>query len=204
MFLFPFTYILSDIFTEVYGYAASRRIVWYGALANAIMLMMFLFANSLPIPGFFREGAAAYSSVLGVIPRVVLFSILAYLAGSFANDVFMSKVKKSMIKWDPKHKHLWVRTIGSTIIGQIVDSGIFIFGVFFGTMPIHAVFDLFLIQYMVKVLIEALLTPVTYAVVSRLKRVEGIDAVATERSRHTPFSLAIENSEQNLFNGIQR
>ena len=124
MFLFPLSYILSDVFTEVYGFAASRRVVWYGALANAIMLVMFVFASALPAPGFFADGKKAYDAVLGVVPRVVLFSILAYIVGSFANDVFMSKVKKLMVDWDPTHKHLWVRTIGSTVVGQIFDSGI--------------------------------------------------------------------------------
>jgi len=198
MFLFPFTYILSDIFTEVYGYSTSRRVVWFGALANAIMLLMFLFAGSLPVPVFFKDGAAAYSVVMGLVPRVVLFSILAYIVGSFANDIVMSKIKMAMVKWDPTHKHLWIRTIGSTVVGQFFDSLIFIFGVFLFSIPFGAVVTMFLVQWIVKVLVEVIMTPATYVVVGALKKAEGVDAISTEDSSHTPFSLTLENAEKNL------
>ena len=198
MFLFPVTYILSDIFTEVYGYSTSRRVVWFGALANVIMLLMFWFANSLATPGFFADGKKAYDVVLGMVPRVVLFSILAYIVGSFANDVFMSKVKMWMIKWDPNSKHLWIRTIGSTIVGQFFDSLIFIFGVFLFTIPFGVVVTMFFVQWIVKCLIEIIMTPVTYVVVGGLKKAEGIDAVATADSSHTPFSFSLNNAEKNL------
>ena len=198
MFCFPLSYILSDIFCEVYGFSTSRRVVWFGALANVIMLLMFWFATSLAAPAFFADGAKAYASVLGVVPRVVLFSILAYIVGSFANDVFMSKVKMWMVKWDPSHKHLWIRTIGSTIVGQFFDSLIFIFGVFLFSIPFPAVVAMFVLQWIVKVAIEIIMTPVTYVVVGALKKAEGIDAVATADSSHTPFSVTLENAEKNL------
>lgn len=201
MFLFPFTYILSDIFTEVYGYATSRRVVWFGALANAIMLIMFVFVGLLPTPSFFGDGAKAYALVLGLVPRTVLFSILAYIVGSFANDIIMSKIKMWMVKWDPNHKHLWIRTIGSTIVGEFFDSSIFIFGVFLFTMPFGAILTMFLLQWFVKVMVEVVMTPVTYIVVGSLKKAEGFDAVATEDSKHTPFSLSLENAEKNFMAG---
>jgi len=198
MFLFPITYILSDIFTEVYGYSTSRRVVWFGALANVIMLLMFWFASSLPVPAFFADGKKAFDVVLGLVPRVVLFSILAYIVGSFANDIFMSKVKMWMVKWDPNHKHLWIRTIGSTIIGQFFDSLIFIFGVFLFSIPFGAVVTMFFVQWAVKVAVEVIMTPATYVVVAALKKAEGIDVVATADSSHSPFSVTLENAEKNL------
>jgi uncharacterized integral membrane protein (TIGR00697 family) len=198
MFCFPLSYILSDIFCEVYGYSTSRRVVWFGALANVIMVLMFLLANSLPIPVFFADGKKAFDVVLGMVPRVVLFSILAYIVGSFANDIIMSKIKMWMVKWDPTHKHLWIRTIGSTIVGEGFDSLIFIFGVFLFTIPFAAVVTMFLVQWVVKVLIEVIMTPVTYVVVGALKKAEGIDVVATADSSHTPFSFSLENAEKNL------
>lgn len=198
MFLFPITYILSDIFTEVYGYSTSRRVVWFGALANVIMLLMFWFASSLPVPAFFADGKKAFDVVLGLVPRVVLFSILAYIVGSFANDIFMSKIKMWMVKWDPNHKHLWIRTIGSTIVGQFFDSLIFIFGVFLLSIPFGAVVTMFFVQWLVKVGIEVIMTPVTYVVVGALKKAEGVDVVATADSSHSPFSFSLANAEKNL------
>ena len=197
MFLFPFSYLLNDIFAEVYGYSTARKMVWFGALANAIMLVMFTFANSLPAPGFFGDGVKAYNMVLGLVPRTVIFSILGYLAGSFVNTTIMVKMKKWMVKWDPNHKFLFLRTIGSTIGGEGVDSLIFIFGVFFGTMPFAAVATMFFVQWLVKVLVEAIMTPVTYAAVAAVKKAEGIDMVVTEETSFNPFSLKTE-AEKNL------
>lgn len=197
MFLFPLSYVIGDIIPEVYGYSTARKMVWFGALANVIMLCMFWFANSLPAPVFFADGKAAYSMVLGAVPRVVLFSILAYLAGSFVNATILAKMKVWMVKWDPKHKWLALRTIGSTVFGEGVDSLIFIFGVFLFVLPFQAVLGMFLIQWLVKVLVEVVMTPVTYVVVSKVKKAEGLDVVATEETKFNPLSLKQE-VEKNL------
>lgn len=197
MFLFPLSYVIGDIIPEVYGYSAARKMVWFGALANGIMLLMFGFANALPVPGFFADGAKAYSIVLGAVPRVVIFSILGYLAGSFVNATIMAKMKAWMVKWDPNHKWLALRTIGSTFGGEGVDSLIFIFGVFLFTMPLQAVATMFLIQWGIKVLVEIVMTPVTYRIVSKVKAAEGVDMVSTPDTSYNPLSLKTE-AEINL------
>ena len=197
MFLFPLSYVIGDIVPEVYGFSTARKMVWYGALANAIMLIMFFMANSLPAPGFFSEGKAAYNLVLGMVPRVTIASVLAYLAGSFVNATILAKMKVWMIKWDPKHRFLFVRTIGSTLAGEGVDSLIFIFGAFMFSMPFQAVLSMFLLQWFVKVAIEVIMTPATYLFVSKVKALEGVDIVADEGASYTPFSLKQE-AEKNL------
>lgn len=199
MFLFPLSYVIGDVIPEVYGYSTSRKMIWFGALANAIMLIMFMFANALPAPGFFGDGKKAFEFVLGLVPRTVIFSILGYLAGSFVNTTIMVKMKAWMVKWDPNHKWLFLRTIGSTIGGEGVDSLIFIFGVFFGTMPFLAVLTMFAVQWLVKVAVEAIMTPVTYVVTSAVKKAEGLDMVVTADTSLNPFSLKTE-VEKNLKN----
>lgn len=199
MFLFPLSYVIGDIIPEVYGYSTARKMVWFGALANLIMLIMFAFANALPAPDFFADGAKAFELVLGLVPRTVIFSILGYLAGSFVNTTILTKMKAWMVKWDPNHRHLYLRTIGSTLGGEGIDSLIFIFGVFFGVMPFTAVATMFLIQWLVKVSVEIIMTPVTYVVVDAVKKLEGVDMVPTDETSFNPFSLKTE-VEKNLKN----
>jgi uncharacterized integral membrane protein (TIGR00697 family) len=187
MYLFPITYILGDIVPEVYGYTNARKLIWFGALANVIMVLAFLFVNALPAPRFF-QGVAAYNLVLAAVPRVVLFSILGYWAGSFINAFVLARMKEWMVSWDPNHKWLGLRTVASTIAGEGVDSIIFIFGVFLFTMPLPAVVTMFFVQWAIKVIIEAVMTPVTYVVCKKLKKAEGVDVVGAET--YTPFSLA--------------
>lgn len=188
MFLFPLSYVIGDIIPEVYGYATARKMVWYGAVANAIMLVMFWFANTLPAPAFFADGATAFSLVLGLVPRVVVASIIAYLVGSFVNATILAKMKEWMVKWDPKHRFLFLRTVGSTIAGEGADSLLFIFGAFLFTMPFAAVLQMFLIQWLVKVLVEAVMTPFTYWAVAKVKKAEGVDIIGADS--YTPFSLS--------------
>ncbi len=139
----------------------------------------------IPTPVWF-EPASSYSIVLGLVPRVVIASIIAYTVGNFVNAYILSKMKEWMIKWDPNHKHLYLRTIGSTIGGEGIDSLIFIFGAFLFVMPVGAVFTMFLVQWGVKVLIEAAMTPVTVVVCSKLKKLEGIDVVGVDS--YSPFA----------------
>jgi uncharacterized integral membrane protein (TIGR00697 family) len=197
MFLFPLSYVVQDIVPEVYGFSTARKMVWFGALANVIMVLMFMFANALPYPAFFADTAASYSIVLGIVPRIVIFSILAYLAGSFVNATIMAKMKEWMVKWDPNHKWLALRTIGSTLAGEGVDSLIFIFGSFLFALPFSVVLTMFFVQWLIKVLVEVAMTPVTYIVVDKIKKLEGVDMVATPDTSYNPFSLKQE-AETNL------
>ncbi|MGO8692446.1 MAG: queuosine precursor transporter [Rectinemataceae bacterium] len=167
--LFPITYILGDVFTEVYGFRKTRAIIWMGFAANAFMSIIFVCAVALPVPPFFRE-QQAYAAVLDMTPRIVAASLVAYWAGEFANSITLSVLKKAT-----GGRFLWTRTIGSTVVGQGLDTGIFIAIGFAGLVPTPVLFRMMLAQYLFKVAYEALLTPLTYAVVSRIKRAEGID-----------------------------
>ncbi|MEN6363903.1 MAG: queuosine precursor transporter [Rectinema sp.] len=180
--LFPVTYILGDIFTEVYGYARTRYIIWIGFAANLFMSLLFLIVVALPHPDFFAD-QSAYARVLGSTPRVVAASLLAYWCGEFANSAALSVLKKAT-----GGRQLWLRTIGSTVIGQIFDTALFIALAFAGTMPAKALLGMMLAQYLFKVLYEIVLTPVTYKVVAAVKRAEGIDAY-DEGVAYNPFSL---------------
>lgn len=199
MFLFAISYVVGDVIPEVWGYSVARKMVWFGAFANAIMMAMFVFTSSLPVPPFFGEEKAAYDLVLGLVPRTVVFSILGYLVGSFANAVIMARMKARMIKWDPNHKFLALRTIVSTLVGEGLDSLIFITGVFLFTMPLKDVATMILLQWSVKVLVEAIMTPITVKLSSWVKKKEGVDMVATADTSYTPFSLKTE-PEKNLSN----
>lgn len=188
MYLFPITYIFGDILVEVYGYARTRRVIWLGFVANVIMVLVFWYAISLPHPDFW-QGQAAFASVLGAVPRMVLFSILGYWCGSFVNSFVLARMKEWMVKWDPNHKFLFIRTIGSTLAGEFVDSVIFILGAFVGIIPWEVVSTMVFVQWGVKCAIEALMTPITYIIVGWLKKAEGVDAVGADS--YTPFEVKV-------------
>jgi uncharacterized integral membrane protein (TIGR00697 family) len=176
--LFPITYIFGDIFTEVYGYAASRRAIWIGFLASTLLALLGLFAVSLPpAPGFHNQ--EAYASIFGVVPRVIASSLIAYWAGEFANSYTLAKLKLLT-----HGKYLWTRTVGSTIVGQGVDTILVISLLFAGSLPIATILNLIVSGYLFKVVYEVLATPLTYKVVSYLKRSEGIDTF----DAHTDFN----------------
>jgi len=180
--LFPITYILGDVFTEVYGFRKTRIVIWSGFAANALMSAIFLVAIVLPFPAFFKD-QEAYAKVLGFTPRIVAASLVAYWAGEFANSITLSALKKLT-----KGRYLWTRTISSTIVGQGLDTAIFIGLGFVGIVPSAVLFQMMIAQYAFKVAYEVVLTPVTYAVVRGLKRREGIDAFDTG-IRYNPFGL---------------
>ncbi len=168
--LFPLTYIFGDIFTEVYGYAASRRAIWIGFLASALLALLGLFAVALPpAPSFHNQ--AAYATIFGIVPRVIASSLIAYWAGEFANSFTLAKLKLLT-----NGKHLWTRTIGSTIVGQGVDTILVMTLLFAGTLPPAVILNLIASGYAFKVVYEVLATPLTYKVVNFLKRSEGVDA----------------------------
>lgn len=168
--LFPVTYILGDVFTEVYGFRKTRSVIWIGFAANALMSVVFLCAVALPVPPFFK-GQDAYAMVLGMTPRIVAASLVAYWAGEFANSITLSALKKLT-----KGRFLWTRTIGSTVVGQGLDTALFIAIGFAGLVPKVVLFQMMLAQYLFKVAYETILTPLTYLIVGRIKRAEGVDA----------------------------
>jgi uncharacterized integral membrane protein (TIGR00697 family) len=179
---FPLGYVLGDILTEVYGYARARRCIWAGFAAMLFMAFMSLVVVALPpAPGW--TGQSAYESVFGQVPRIVFASITAFWAGEFTNSFVLAKMKI----WT-NGRHLWTRTIGSTVVGQGIDSLIFYPLAFYGApdWPLDAMLAVMASQFLLKVGWEALLTPVTYAVVGWLKRREGID-VYDGATDFTPF-----------------
>ncbi len=182
--LFPITYIFGDIFTEVYGYSASRRAIWTGFLASATMAAFGMFAIWLPPAPEFKD-QFAYETIFGVVPRNVAGSLLAFWAGEFANSMTVAKMKL----WTDG-KYLWTRTVGSTIVGQAVDTSIVIAIIFWG-QPASVVLRLIVDGYLFKVVYEVLATPLTYLVVNFLKRQEGVNFF--DRSTNfNPFAVSSE------------
>ncbi len=167
--LFPITYIFGDIFTEVYGYAASRRAIWTGFFASALLSAMAMITVALP-PAPDWPHQEAFETVFHFVPRMVLASLLAYWAGEFSNAFVLAKLKI----WT-KGRMLWVRTIGSTVVGQFVDTVVVMIIAFGGSLSHELIANLIVSGYLGKVLYEAAATPLTYAVVGFLKRKEGVD-----------------------------
>ncbi len=179
--LFPITYIFGDVFTEVYGYGASRKAIWTGFMASAIMTAFGLFAIWLPPAPEFKN-QLAYETIFGVVPRNVAGSLLAYWAGEFANSLTVAKMKL----WTDG-KYLWTRTVGSTVVGQAVDTTIVIVFIFWG-QPLDVMFRLIVSGYLFKVAYEVLATPLTYLVVNFLKRTEGVNYF-DRATNFNPFAL---------------
>lgn len=179
---FPLSYVLGDVMTEVYGYARARRVVWAGFGAVLFMAFMSWVVVAMPpAPGW--EGQAAYEAVFGLTPRIVFASVMAFWAGELANAFVMARMKVAS-----QGKHLWRRTIGSTVVGQGVDSVIFYPVAFLGVWTTGQVVTVLLTNYLLKVLWEAAQTPVTYRVVAALKKAEGVDVYDTDTA-FTPFSI---------------
>jgi hypothetical protein len=167
--LFPVSYIFGDILTEVYGYARSRLVIWTGFAANALMAVSYWIAIALP-PASFWKNQAAFALTLGQVPRIVCGSLLGYLVGEFANSIVLAKMKI----WT-EGRHLWTRTIGSTIIGQAADTFLFVAIGFGGLWPVKYLVVTAGSLYGFKVLYEIAATPLTYAAVHFLKTKEQID-----------------------------
>jgi hypothetical protein len=180
--LFPVTYILGDVFTEVYGFRKTRIVIWGGFAANLLMSLIFIAAVALPVPDFFK-GGQAYATVLGMTPRMVVASLIAYWMGEFANSITLSLLKKAT-----RGRYLWTRTISSTVVGQGFDTVIFIAIGFVGNVPTPVLAQMMIAQYLFKVGYEVLLTPLTYAIVGAIKRKEGID-VFDSGVAYNPFRL---------------
>ena len=176
--IFPLSYIFGDILTEVYGYARARRVIWIGFGCNLLAVIVIWLSLELPPAPFWKLGPfdsprssqQAYQAIFGFTPRILAASFIAYLVGEFLNSFVLAKMKIAT-----RGRHLWMRTIGSTLVGQLADSGVFISLAFYGTIPPGALGGLIVTQWLVKSAYEALVTPFTYLAVNYLKRVEGED-----------------------------
>ena len=180
--IFPLSYVFGDVLTEVYGYRQARRVIWLGFFCNLLTVAAIWVGQVLP-PASFWDGQAAYERILGYTPRLLVASFVAYLAGEFVNSFVLAKMKIAT-----RGRWLWTRTIGSTIAGQALDSGIFITLAFAGTIPTAALASTILTQWVLKSAYEAAVTPFTYWIVNFLKRREGID-VYDRGTRFNPFLL---------------
>jgi hypothetical protein len=181
---FPLGYVLGDVLTEVYGYARARRVVWAGFAAALFMAFMaWVIVTLPPAPGY--TGQAALAEVFGQTPRIVLASIAAFWAGEFANAFVLARMKV----WTGG-RWLWTRTIGSTVVGQGVDSLIFYPLAFLGVWETSLVVQVLVTNYLLKVLWEVVLTPVTYRVVAFFKRAEGVD-VFDRGTDFNPFKAKV-------------
>jgi uncharacterized integral membrane protein (TIGR00697 family) len=179
--LFPVTYIFGDVFTEVYGYSASRRAIWVGFMASGVMALFGFLAVLLPPAPEFKN-QAAFEIVFGVVPRNVAGSLLAFWCGEFANSLTVAKMKLLT-----DGRYLWTRTVGSTIVGQAVDTTIVMVFIFWGS-AMGQIVNLIISGYLFKVIYEVVATPLTYWVVNTLKRREGVDFF--DRSTNfNPFAI---------------
>jgi uncharacterized integral membrane protein (TIGR00697 family) len=182
IFIFPLSYITGDVLTEVYGYRQARKVIWLGFLCNVLVVVAIWIAQVLPAASFW-DGQRAYERILGYTPRILMASFLAYLVGEFANSFVLAKLKiATQGRW------LWMRTIGSTLVGQGLDSAVFIALAFAGTLPVQALTLAIVTQWLAKSAYEAAATPFTYLVVNFLKRREGMDTYDFE-TRFNPLLI---------------
>ena len=189
--LFPIAYIIGDVLTEVYGFPRAREAIWIGFGCNLLAVAAIWIAGLLPPSPSWQtallespqEAQMAYSAILGFAPRLLLASFVAYLFGEFLNSFVLAKLKVKT-----HGRYLWVRTIGSTLVGQGVDSFLFITIAFYGILPTSVLFTAILFQWIFKSLFEALATPFTYLVVGALKKAEGVD-IYDEGTNFNPIKL---------------
>ncbi|HVB73193.1 MAG TPA: queuosine precursor transporter [Ktedonobacteraceae bacterium] len=167
--IFPLSYLFGDILTEVYGYAAARRIIWLGFACNLLTVIAIFIASLAPSAQFWQN-QAAYNTILGFTPRLLLASFVAYLVGEFTNSFILAKLKIAT-----RGRWLWTRTIGSTLIGEGFDTVIFVSIAFWGIIPSSMILTAILTQWIFKVAYEIVATPFTYLIVGFLKRKEGKD-----------------------------
>jgi queuosine precursor transporter len=167
--VFPLSYLFGDILTEVYGYGAARRVIWLGFACNLLAVIAFSIGGIAPSAPFWHD-QAAYNTILGFTPRLLLASFIAYLVGEFANSFILAKLKIAT-----RGRWLWTRTIGSTLIGEGLDTVIFISIAFTGIIPSQMILTAILTQWIFKVAYEVVATPFTYLIVGFLKRREQLD-----------------------------
>lgn len=180
---FPFTYILSDILTEVYGYAVARNVIWQVLVASVVAGLLYQVVVWLPsAPGF--DGADAYAQVLGSVPRILIGGWIAVFVGSIANDFVLAKMKV----WT-SGRYLWARTIGSTIVGEGANTALFYTIALAGIIPTSLLFSSILSGWLIKVVVEVVMTPITYRVIAALKQAEGVDHY-DHKTNFNPFLIS--------------
>jgi uncharacterized integral membrane protein (TIGR00697 family) len=187
--IFPLTYIFGDILTEVYGFRASRKVIWTAVAAQLLMSAAYWLVGALPAAPFWPN-QEAYQVILGFVPRIVFASIVAFFCGEFLNSIVLAKLKVAT-----GGRHLWLRTISSTILGEGIDSIVFGVIAFAGVFAPQALATLIISQYLVKVVIEVVATPLTYLAVSTLKKAEGQEAWDTNL-KFNPFRITSAKHSQ--------
>jgi len=183
MILFPITYIFGDVFTEVYGFAASRRAIWLGFFGTALLYAVGALIIALPASPEWKN-QQAFDTVFGIIPRILAASLISFWAGEFANSYTMARLKLLT-----DGRKLWTRTIGSTVVGQAVDTTLVIVLTFAGTYRAQTLVKIIVTGYLLKVTYEVIATPVTYMVINWLKRSEHADAF-DRGENFNPFSFS--------------
>jgi hypothetical protein len=183
--VFPISYILGDVLTEVYGYERARQVIWLGFICNLIAVLAIWVGGALP-PAPFWEDQAAYETILGYTPRLLAASFVAYLVGEFSNAFVLAKMKVAT-----QGRWLWTRTIGSTLVGQGLDSLIFITLAFAGTIPAGGLASAVVTQWLFKSVYEAAVTPLTYAGVNLLKKQEMMD-IYDHDARFSPLPAKLD------------
>ena len=186
--IFPLSYLFGDVLTEVYGYGAARRVIWLGFACNLLAVIAIFLGGIAPAAPFWTH-QGAYNAILGFTPRLLLASFIAYLVGEFTNSFVLAKLKIAT-----NGRWLWTRTIGSTLIGEGLDTVIFISIAFWGIIPASLMLQAILTQWIFKVIYEVIATPFTYWVVGFLKRRENLDAY-DYRTNFNPFLFRRELSE---------
>lgn len=180
--LFPLAYLFGDVLTEVYGYAASRKVIWTGFFSLLLMVVFYELAALLP-PASFWKNQEAFRAVLGHVPRIVLASVCAYFLGEFCNSYVLAKLKVKS-----EGKHMFLRFVGSTIVGQAVDTSVFVLIAFLGVFPARALLSIVISGWAVKVGWEILALPITLPIVRRMKRSENEDYF-DRNTNFNPFHL---------------
>lgn len=180
--LFPLAYILGDVLTEVYGYSRTRRVIWIGFTMSVLMVATFYIVAALPAAADWHN-QDAFAKILTAVPRIVVASIFAYLVGTFVNSYILAKLKLKQ-----KGEHFWFRALASTTLAQIFDTTIFLFIAFWGTIPTSVFLTLWYTNYIIKVLVEIIVLPVTYHLVQWLKVDEAIDFF-DKKTQFNPFKL---------------
>lgn len=189
--IFPLVYLMGDVVTEVYGFARSRLVIWTGLAANLLMSAAIWFVGALPgEAGWIGDGGQnAWDMLLGLTPRIAFASLVAYFVGEFVNAYVLAKLKVAM-----QGRRLWVRTISSSFIGQGVDTLIFFPIAYLGAWPWSLIWEIMLVAYGIKVAVEVFLTPLTYVVVSFLKRTSGVDVYDYDTS-FNPFRIKLTDND---------
>ena len=179
--LFPLAYVLGDVITEVYGFRAARRVILLGFACNVLAIASIQLAIRLPAADFWTDNQEAYETVLGTTWRIFVASLCAYLVGELTNSYVLSRMKVAT-----RGRYLWSRTIGSSIVGQALDSTIFVTIAFAGTVPQSELVDTIVTTWAIKVTWEAAATPITYLVANGLKRSEGVDVFDVRKPAEAP------------------